>query len=99
MPPISSGAFLIKILGDGKLNLRDAWRFAKKLLSKNFRNTMIDGAKGLENVPKELFDVDKEDLTDLAEAIKECAEPMADALHRGTELAAAPEIHYSDDDA
>jgi len=91
--------FIMHRLSDGKVSLGDAFALARMLLSKKFRNAMIDAVQGLEQIPKELLEMDKADLSELADVIRECADPLAEALSKGAEIAAAPEPEEDEGDA
>ncbi len=67
-----AGAFTFERLHDG-LDLGDGIALGRKLLNKEFRKTMVDGAEKIDQIPAEVKDLSGEELDELTEYFKtEC---------------------------
>lgn len=63
------GGFTAGRLADGA-DIGDAFAFGKKILDKDFRNTMIDAVKGADHIPAEAKDLKPVELDYLLEKFK-----------------------------
>ena len=65
-----AGAFTVERLHDG-LDLGDGLALGRKLLNKEFRQTMIDGGEYVDRIPGEIKDLSSEELSEISDYFKE----------------------------